>query len=156
MTVKTEGFEDLEKQIAQIANMYQADKTVRATLAKAVRRALEPVAERARAAAPYDEFFNTSGIHLRDTIRTDARIPTAKDHRSGYVHPNDIVIGVVSAKKSAVSLSHEFGNARTSAKFFLRNSFESDLQGIVDTIKSELEEIVPRYARNLRKQGKIT
>lgn len=155
MTVKTEGFEELEEQVAKIANMYKADKTVQATLAKAVRRALEPVAQQSRAMAPYDELFNTSGIHLRDTIRVDARIPNNKDQQSAFVHPNDIVIGVLSAKKSAVSLSHEFGNARTSAKFFLRTPFEENLQSIVNTIKYELQDIIPKYAKNLQKRKLI-
>lgn len=155
VTWKIDGLKDLEEQVGKLAQMYKADTVVRATLAKAVRNALEPVAEQSRAVAPYDELFNTSGIHLRDTIRVDARIPTAKDQQSSFVHPNDIVIGVVSAKKSAVSLSHEFGNARTPAKFFLRNPFEQNLQNITNTLKSELAEIIPRYAKNLQKRKLI-
>ena len=155
VTWKIDGLKDLEEQVGKLAQMYKADTVVRATLAKAVRKAMEPVAEQSRAAAPYDELFNTSGIHLRDTIRVDGRIPTAKDHQSAFVHPNDIVIGVVSAKKSAVSLSHEFGNARTTAKFFLRNPFEQHLQSMTDTLKSELAEIIPRYAKNLQKRKLI-
>lgn len=155
MVIKTEGFEDFEKQISELANLHKADAVVRATLAKAARNALEPVAEQSRAVAPYDELHNTSGIHLRDTIRVDGRIPTAKDQRSSMVSPNDIVIGIVSAKKSAVSLSHEFGNARTTAKFFLRNPFEQQLQDIVDRLKSELSEIIPRYVKNLQKRKLI-
>lgn len=155
VTWKIDGLKDLEEQVGKLAQMYKADTVVRATLAKAVRNALEPVAEQSRAVAPYDELFNTSGIHLRDTIRVDGRIPTAKDHQSAFVHPNDIVIGVLSAKKSAVSLSHEFGNARTPAKFFLRNPFEQNLQNITNTLKSELAEIIPRYAKNLQKRKLI-
>lgn len=155
MTIKTEGFEEFEKQISQLANLYKADAVVRATFAKAARNALEPVADQSRAIAPYDELFNTSGIHLRDTIRVDGRIPTAKDHRSSMVSPNDIVIATVSAKKSAVSLSHEFGNARTTAKFFLRSPFEQQLQSIVDRLKSELAEIIPRYMKNLQNRKLI-
>ena len=154
-TWKIEGIQEFEEQIAKLAQMHKADAVIRATFAKAIRNALAPTAEMSKAAAPYDELFNTSGIHLRDTIRVDGRIPSNKDQQSAFVHPNDIAIGIISAKKSAVSLSHEFGNARTQAKFFLRNPFEQDRENITDRLKSELAEIIPRYAKNLQKRKLI-
>jgi hypothetical protein len=103
------------------------------------------------ARAPYDE-KNTGPIHLRNTARIDARIPTSGDRKSEYVSETDAVIGVVSVKKSAVSLSQEFGNARTTAQPFLRVSLESNRDNIINTLKSELAVSIPAYAKKLAKR----
>jgi hypothetical protein len=68
------------------------------------------------------------------------------------VSETDAVIGVVSVKKSAVSLSQEFGNARTAAQPFLRISLESNRDNIINTLKSELAVSIPAYAKKLAKR----
>jgi hypothetical protein len=148
---KTEGFEELEQQLLQLAEGFRGDLVMRNTLTKAVRASLEPVLSSVIARAPYDE-KNTGPIHLRNTARVDARIPTSADRKSEYVNQTDAVIGVVSVKKSAVSLSQEFGNARTSPQPFLRISLESNRDNIVNTLKSELAVSIPAYAKKLAKR----
>lgn len=148
---KTEGFEELNQQLIELANGFRGDLVMRNTVNKAVKTALEPVLTDVIARAPYDE-KNTGPIHLRDTARLHVRIPTAGDRKSEYVNESDAVIGVVSVKKSAVSLSQEFGNARTSPQPFLRISLESNRQNIVNTLKSELAVSIPAYAKKLAKR----
>lgn len=148
---KTEGFEELEQQLLQLAEGFRGDLVMRNTVTPAVRIALEPVLASVISRAPYDE-KNTGPIHLRDTARIDARIPTSSDRKSEYVSPTDAVIGVVSVKKSAVSLSQEFGNARTTPQPFLRVSLESNRDNIVNILKSELGERIPAYAKKLAKR----
>lgn len=148
---KTEGFEELEQQLLQLAEGFRGDLVMRNTLTKAVRASLEPVLSSVIARAPYDE-KNTGPIHMRDTARIDARIPTSSDRKSEYVSQTDAVIGVVSVKKSAVSLSQEFGNARTTPHPFLRISLESNRDNIQDILKSELAVSIPAYAKKLAKR----
>jgi HK97 gp10 family phage protein len=148
---KTEGFEELEKQLLELAEGFRGDLVMRNTLTKAVRAAMEPVLASVIANAPYDE-DNTGPIHLRDTARLDARIPTASDRKSEFVSQTDAVIGVVSVKKSAVSLSQEFGNARTPKHPFLRVALESNRDNIQDILKSELAVSIPAYAKKLAKR----
>lgn len=148
---KTVGFEDLESQLLELAEGFRGDLVMRNTVTPAIKVALEPVLASVISRAPYDE-KNTGPIHLRDTARIDARIPTSSDRKSEYVSPTDAVIGVVSVKKSAVSLSQEFGNARTSAQPFLRVSLESNRDNIVNILKSELGERIPAYAKKLAKR----
>ena len=148
---KTEGFEDLEQQLLQLAEGFRGDLVMRNTLVKAVKVAMEPVLASVISRAPYDQ-NNTGPIHLRNTARVDGRIPTSADRKSEYVSPTDAVIGVVSVKRSAVSLSQEFGNARTSAHPFLRVSLESNRDNIVNTLKSELAVSIPAYAKKLAKR----
>lgn len=148
---KTEGFEDLEKQLLELAEGFRGDLVMRNTVTPAIKSALEPVLASVISRAPYDE-KNTGPIHLRNTARIDARIPNSSDRKSEYVSPTDAVIGIVSVKKSAVSLSQEFGNARTSAQPFLRISLESNRDNILNILKSELGERIPAYAKKLAKR----
>jgi len=148
---KTEGFEELETQLLQLAEGFRGDLVMRNTMTKAVNAAMQPVLASVISRAPYDE-DNNGPIHLRDTARANARIPTAADRKSEYVSPTDAVIGVVSVKKSAVSLSQEFGNARTAAQPYLRVSLESNRDNIVNILKSELAVSIPAYAKKLAKR----
>ena len=148
---KTEGFEELEAQLLELAEGFRGDLVMRNTLTKAAKAAMEPVLASVIARAPYDT-NNTGPIHLRDTARVDARIPNSSDRKSEYVNMTDAVIGVVSVKKSAVSLSQEFGNARTTPHPFLRISLESNRDNIVNILKSELAVSIPAYAAKLAKR----
>ena len=56
-------------------------------------------------------------------------------------------------KKSAVSLSQEFGNARTTAQPFLRISLESNIENVLTTLKSQLGQIIPDYWKSLHRRG---
>ena len=85
MIIKTEGFEELEKTLASLAEGFRTDLVLRNTVTKAAKRAMEPVASDVIAAAPYDE-ENTGPLHLRDTVRLDARTPSAKDYQSSMVN----------------------------------------------------------------------
>lgn len=148
---KAEGFEELEKQLLELAQGFRGDLVMRNTMTKAVNAALQPVLASVQARAPYDE-DNSGPIHLRETARSNARIPTAADRKSEYVSQTDAVIGVVSVKKSAVSLSQEFGNARTAAQPYLRISLESNRDNILNILKSELAVSIPAYAKKLAKR----
>ena len=151
--MKTEGFEDFEKTLMALSEGFRTDLVLRNTMTKAAKRAMEPVAADVIAAAPYDE-ANTGPLHLRDTVRLDARTPSAKDYQSSMVNQTDVVIAVVSVKKSAVSLSQEFGNARTPAHPYLRNSLARNAERAVGILKSELETLIPAYAAKLAKRRK--
>jgi hypothetical protein len=148
---KAEGFEELEQQLLELAEGFRGDLVMRNTVTKAINAALQPVLADVISRAPYDE-SNAGPIHLRDTARLHARIPTSGDRKSEYVSETDAVIGVVSVKKSAVSLSQEFGNARTAAQPFLRISLESNRDNIINTLKSELAVSIPAYAKKLAKR----
>ena len=146
-----EGFDEFEAQLKDIAKGYRADLVVRQTLIKAAKKALEPALANIKGLAPYDD-KNTSGIHLRETAKIDARIPNERDKNSDFYREGDVAWGMVSVKKSAVSLSQEFGNARTVAQPYLRNGFETAIPQILSILKSELAEIIPNYMIKLRRR----
>lgn len=150
-TIKLEGFAEFEQQLREMAQMYRADTVARQTLVKAANDAMMPVLYTAGMNAPYDE-KNDGPIHLRNTIRLDARIPNAKDKQSQYVKETDAVIAVVSAKKSAVSLAQEFGTSRIPAQPFLRPALDSQADQVLSILKEKLAILIPEAAKKLRRR----
>lgn len=152
-TVKLEGFAEFEQQLIAMAQGFKADAVARNTLAKAAAIAMQPVYNQVLATAPYDE-ESTGPIHLRNTTDLKARIPTAQDHKSGYVSETDAAIAVVSVKKSAVSLAQEFGTRRMAAQPFLRRALDSNMDVVLTILKSELSHLIPAYAARLARKRK--
>ena len=151
---KTEGFEALNEQLIALSRDIRSNSEFnrfRRVMTKSVEAALEPVYRDVQSEAPYDE-KNTGPIHLRNTARVNVRMPTAKDKSSHYVNESDAIIGVVSVKKSAVSLSQEFGNSRTPAHPFLRKSLERNVDKSIGILKSELSVRIPEYVKSLSKR----
>ena len=150
LTFKTEGFAEFEKQLLQLAEIGRADLVARNTLVKAVNEAMMPVLYQAGMDAPYDE-ESDGPIHLKNTIRVEARIPNSKDKQSEYVKETDAVIGVVSAKKSAVSLAAEFGTAKVAPQPFLRPALQMQSKKVVEILKEQLSVLIPAYAKKLNR-----
>jgi HK97 gp10 family phage protein len=153
VTIKTEGFAEFEQQLLAMAEGYRSDLVARNTLTKAVKVAMEPVLQTAINLAHYGE-NNYSGIHMRDTLKLEARIPNQSDNRSAFVKDSDAVIGIVSVKRSAVSLANEFGTAKMAARPFLIPALERNLTVILSKLKSELSWLIPAYAAKLNRKRK--
>lgn len=153
VTIKTEGFAEFEEQLLAMAEGYRSDLVARNTLTKAVKVAMEPVLQTAISLAHYGE-NNYSGIHMRDTLKLEARIPNQSDNRSAFVKDSDAVIGIVSVKRSAVSLANEFGTAKMAARPFLIPALERNLTVILSKLKSELSWLIPAYAAKLNRKRK--
>ena len=152
-TIKLEGFAEFEEQLKAMAQGFRADLVARNTLAKAAGDAMQVVEVAARSRAPYDE-ENTSGIHMRDTIRTEFRIPHSKDKESAYVNETDAAIAIVSVKRSKVSLANEFGTAKMAAQPFLRPALDSNAETVLSAFKERLSILIPAYALKLSRRRK--
>lgn len=153
---RVDGMEELEAKLSELMDMNRADSAARATIVKAAKDAMAPVADQVKATAPYDPSPRTekSPIHLRDTVRLDARIPTKRDHQSIYVNPTDAAIAVVSVKKSAVSLAQEFGTKKIPAQPFLRRALEQNAETVVNNFKTSFAEYLASYANKMARRRK--
>lgn len=151
--IKLEGFAELEQQLLQLAQIGRADLVARNTMVKAAKRAMEPVYYRVEQTAPYDE-KNTGPIHLRDTVRLDARIPNGRDRQSKYVNETDAAIAVVSVKKSAVSLAQEFGTSKLNPQPFLRPAIDNLADEVIRKLGNELGSFITDYAKKLNRKRK--
>jgi HK97 gp10 family phage protein len=156
--VKLEGFAELESTLLQLSSQISSrgeNLEFRRILTKSAEAAMRPVEETARALAPYDAnrpARKANQPHLKNTVRLDARVPSEKDKMSHFVNESDAAIAVVSVKKSAVSLSQEFGNATTPQHPFLRVSLEQNRKRVTDILKSEMEMRMGAFVQRLAKK----
>jgi HK97 gp10 family phage protein len=132
---KLTGFKELNDVLVQMGEDFCYGKTARRVLIPAIKAALQPVLEKAKELAPYDE-KNHSTPHLRDSLRLNARTPTPKDQRSIYSEPNDIAIGIVTVKTDKRGMSQEFGNGNTSAQPYLRPALESTSSRVISILSA--------------------
>ena len=149
---KLEGFDEFEDQLKALADGYRADLVVRNTLVKAAKRAMQPAYDMAQSLAVLGP-PNSHGIHMKETMRIDARIPNEKDRDSIYTKDDDIAIAVLSVKRSAVSLAYEFGTAKQAARPMLRASLLTKAPDIIENLRIELNQIIPAYWKSLRRRG---
>ena len=152
-TIKLEGFAELEQQLLQLGKAYRTDAVARNTLVKAAERAMVPVLLQATSMAPFDE-KSDGPVHMKYTIRLDARIPNNSDMQSDYVNETDSAIAVVSVKKSAVSLAQEFGTRKIPAQPFMRPALERNKQQVLTALKEELARVIPEYAARIGRMRK--
>lgn len=151
-----EGFVEFEQQLKEMAEGFRGDLVARNTLVPAAKAAMDSVFESAKSRAPVGTKprDDKNPIHMRDTIRLDARIPNGKDKMSEYVSETDSAIAVVSVKKSSVSLANEFGTSRMSANPFLRPALQENASTVLTELKSQLSVRIPEYAKKLARRKK--
>lgn len=147
-----EGIDELQEQIEAISNAWRADLVVKQTVVKAMREALFPVAAEVYNRAPYDE-ENITRPHLKNSVNIDVHMTRDSDKQSIFYEEGDFVTGLVYVRKSAVSLSQEFGNARTPAHPFLRVALSNKVNVVLTTFKTQLQEILPVYWKKLNRRG---
>lgn len=151
---KTEGFEELDSKLNELVQDIRSPSEFTAfkkILSMSTRNALKPLQQDLIARAPYDGQTNKSGIHLNETSRIDTRIPTDKDRTSIMINESDAYIATLSVKKSAVSLSQEFGNERTPAHPFIRITAEQGMKTAENVLKEELTKRIPAYMQKILK-----
>jgi HK97 gp10 family phage protein len=148
LTWKVEGFDDLDQAIRLLGEMWREDKVARNIMVKAAKTAMQPVLDAAINAAPIDE-ENDGPIHMKHTIRLDARVPNGNDLQSEYVDANDVAIAVVSVKKSKVSLANEFGTRKRSWRPFLRPALNVNQDIVINNVKNELGALIDLYIQKL-------
>jgi len=149
-----EGFAEFEQQLREMAEGFRGDLVARNTLVPSAKAAMEVVLDAAKVRAPVGDKPRDAKnpIHMRDTIRLDARIPSGKDRMSEYVNDSDAAIAVVSVKKSAVSLANEFGTSKMGANPFLRPALQENADAVLTELKSQLAVRIPDYAKKLARR----
>lgn len=155
------GFKELDATFKELEEQVKRpDLLAKSVFKPALTDAMQPIAQQMQDNAPYDENRKSNvdahgkqKPHLRETVLVQTRFPNAADKRSAFIRDSDSYIGVVSVKKSAVSLSQEFGNARTPAHPFIRGAFDRNVEQVTDILKSRMSELLPAYLKKLNRYG---
>lgn len=146
---RIEGLTELESKLADLMALGKADSVARQTLVKAAKDAMEPVYQEVATTAPVGPGIP---VHLKDTVRLEARIPNQSDRKSTLVQQSDVAIAIVSVKKSAVSLANEFGTSKMAAQPFLRKALATKVDQVVLNFKNDLEDYIRAVASKQRRK----
>lgn len=132
MSVKFEGFDDFEDLLKQMGEEFGYKESTRNVLTPSVKIAMEPVLDTAQS------LVRTDTGKMKASLKLEGRIPNNRDKQSSYIDEGDAVIGMVSVKQSAASLSEEFGTAKKSGHPFLRPALESNQDQVLKRLSSAL------------------
>lgn len=132
MSVKFEGFDDFEELLNEMGKDFGYRETTRNVLTPSVKIAMEPVLDTAQS------LVRTNTGRMKASLKIESRIPNNRDKQSSYIEEGDAVIGVVSVRQSAASLSEEFGTAKKNGHPFLRPALESNQQQVLKRLSSAL------------------
>lgn len=162
------------KELNDVLNQLVQDfgpKDSKNILVSAVRQAMKPALEAAKASAPVD-----TGA-LKASLRIEARKPNKKDKASKYISESDVVIasvttapGKVLAKKSffnektkkrqkgiesdARAIAMEFGTANVAPRPYLRSALEGSSGVIVNDLSSQIKTSIDKYKARQAKKAK--
>jgi HK97 gp10 family phage protein len=156
VTIKLEGIGEVDKALKALEDEF-GDKLARSkVLIPAVREAMKPVLQQARANAPKD-----SGDLTRSLI-VEARRPNSRDRRSKYITQTDTVIAAVTTasgkklakmgiKSDARAIAQEFGTAHNPAQPYLRPALEANAQETVSRLAAILARRIQQFrAKNTK------
>lgn len=155
MTVKLEGFKELER--ALVTELPKA--TARNAMTRAATEAMEPMLERMAQLAPFDpNDRDEDGRHLNESMRTQpakSRLARAlgTSRQSGVV----VLTGPAPVGKRARSNAgwQEFGTVKMIAQSYARVAGDTEADGVIDRLRDALvKQIDKAKARIARKAAK--
>ncbi len=166
---RVEGLRDLDRALGELPK-----RTGKAVLRRVLKKAAEPVAEKARQLAPVD-----TGV-LRESIGVSARLKNkvgaaefaaamraglgkaaavsalrdARRAAEGKGASVELYVGPA-AKTGAIRYAHlvEFGSASQRPQPFMRPAWDSEKDGVLRSIKSTLGDEIEKTAKRLAKRA---
>lgn len=150
MSFQVVGLKDVNKVFQELSDEIGDKKATSKILIPAVREAMKPVLDAARADAPED-----TGA-LKRSLQIEARRPNRRDKKSKYVSSTDNVIAVVTTasgkklkkmgiKSDARSIAQEFGTAKHPAHPYLRPALESEHINVANKLGAIISKRLDRY-----------
>ena len=150
MSFQVVGLKDVNKVFQELADEIGDKKATSKILVPAVREAMKPVLQAARADAPED-----TGA-LKRSLQIEARRPNRRDKKSKYVSSTDNVIAVVTTasgkklkkmgiKSDARSIAQEFGTAKIPAHPYLRPALESESFNVANKLGAIISKRLDKY-----------
>jgi hypothetical protein len=150
MSVKLDGFKDLEKALAGLAT----PATRRSSGRRALRKAAEPMARIAQGLAPMGE---TRDLAISIKVGTRLSKRQARMHRKMFRDDRAAVEIFVGAGPLSRAWNQEFGNIHHAAQPYLRPAWDQDQRAMLKRLKQELwsdiEKAAARAARRAARQA---
>ena len=113
VTFKFEGFKELEELIDEIQEDF-SEKDAKNIINRGMRRAMAPVLLAAKGNLMSNGNVDTGA--LMNSLRLEARKPTARDRKSLYVQNTDMAIATVTTASGSQLARKKFTNVKTGEK----------------------------------------
>lgn len=172
--MKLQGMKELQAQLIELKGAMGARKT----LARAGRKAIAPVLERAKANAPYDDSPDHEGPHLRDSLQITMKKPKSGDtvvtvgirvaRLKGSINEGKKLgrkvfrhLAKNAQRKVLRQSAHwrfhfvELGTSKDPARPFVRPAFDALVSQMTETIKAELAKDIERTVKHRKKQARM-
>jgi HK97 gp10 family phage protein len=146
-TFRIEGLSDIDRALSELPKA-----TSRNVMRRAGIKALEPMAEAARDAAP------VNNQDLKDSIAVSTRAAGYARRRGRKQNEVEVYMGPAGIGQAAPPQGslQEFGTSRHSPQPFMRPAWDGGKQDLADTVGGELwTEIEKAAARQARKQARL-
>jgi len=148
VTVRTEGFAELERALDQLGKA----ATQKATLRRAATKALQPVADMAQSLAPR----LTGALQLSVGVGTRLSRRQAGLHRRMFRDDRAAVEVFAGAGPLAQATQSEFGNRDQASQPFLRPAWDAEGRATLDRLATEMwAEIQRTAARQARRAARL-
>ena len=149
VTVRLEGFKDLEKELERLANPNQRKASAR----RALRVSAQPIVDAAQAKAPRGD-TNTLAPSIKFGTRLSKR--QAGLHRRMFRNDRAAVEAFIGAGPFSSAHTQEFGTRHHAAQPFLRPAWDGGQREMLDRLKVELFADIQRtVARAERRAARL-
>lgn len=149
VTIRLEGFRELERALAELGNV----RTRKAVGRRALLKAAEPMARIADALAPDDPTDNAD--HIRVAVGTRLSRRQGRQHRKMFRDDRAAVEVFVGAAAHPASWNQEFGNVNHGPQPFMRPAWDQDRMAMLGRLKAELAADIQRsVARAARRAAR--
>lgn len=145
ITFEFKGFQELEEVFKEMQNDF-GEKDQKKILVSGVRQAMKPVLQMAKMRAPVD-----TGA-LSQSLRIEARKPTAKDRRSRYYKVGQVAMALVTTAPGNVLSKKKWKNKKTGTK---EVGIESDARANVQEFGSYKMAAHPYMRSSLESQSQV-
>jgi HK97 gp10 family phage protein len=149
VTVKLEGFKELEKELAKLATPAARKASAR----RALKVAAQPMADAGQAKAPRGE---TGDLSASVAVGTKLSKRQAKAHRKMFRNDKAAVEIFVGPGPDPAAWNQEFGNRNHAAQPFMRPAFDQEAMPTLDRLGKELwSDISKSVARAERRAARL-
>lgn len=141
ITMKVEGLKEVQTALRQLP-----DSTAKNVIRRVLRKAGQPIADRARELAPVEHG------DLRDSIAVSTKLSKSqrRKHRKGGKDDVEVFVGAGPHPQAHLQ---EFGTSEFPAQPFLRPAWDQHKRGVLESIKGLMWEEIRKAADRLARKA---
>jgi hypothetical protein len=152
-TIRLEGFAELERTLQQLGR----EVTQKASLRRAARVAMQPMAEIARALAPDDPATGAPDLASSIAVSTKLSPRQQRQHRRMFRNDRAAVEMFMGPGPDPAAWNQEFGNVNHGPQAFMRPAWDQDHLAMLDrlgvAIREDIDRTLARQARRAARQA---